>query len=79
MATQITAWKSSDGSVHERERDAVLADAGTVVEDAAEALLNELTSYACMQERVRDIIDAEALVLKLADALRARRSLQENP
>ena len=80
MATQITAWKSSDGSVHEHERYALIADARDSVNRWASNLADELRPpYGDADAIKRALLEGDGctLALKFADAVRNLRALQE--
>ena len=79
MATQITAWKSSDGSVHEHERGALIADARHSVNRWAEELADELRPpYGDAGAIKRELLEGPGcgLALKFADAVLTLRALE---
>ena len=80
MATQITAWKSSDGSIHLNQQDAIAADARDLVDDLADALADAVCpAYTSSEDIKRGLLspDGCALVLKLAAGITALHALQE--
>jgi hypothetical protein len=82
MATQITAWKSSDGTVHESEHEASMADAVHHVDRLAAQLADDVRppygdSDAIKRALLEDCGDSGfQYVLRLADAVRALHTLQ---
>lgn len=91
MATQVTAWKSSDGKLHRSQGAAIWADElarrnalarepAAVVARLTSDLVEGLTTpdgYACSHKD--DLLDphCQDIILELAAAITALRSLEE--
>lgn len=79
MATQITVWKSEDGSVHLDERGARVADSRARVKRLSGELAEAVNPpYGDLDSIRRDLLDdgCQSLVLELATAITALRSLE---
>lgn len=79
MATQITAWKSVDGTLHEDEHGARVADSKARIDRLSSELAEVVKPpYGDAEAIKRDLLGScQDLILDLAAAITALRTLEE--